>query len=174
MKTAENSTQWAADCAVAEKEKISVCDVANRRENATISREILPGTIAEIDRELEAAEAARIAALEKKSAVESIAGQWDRLLDTKLHVERELTLGEQRIANLDVEGRVQFIGSNLGAEDNVTNSLQRLTELSAWVRGAKELATVIYPEWRKAKQAELAKAISEIETFAKANRIPLK
>src|SRR4051812_47683442 len=118
MKTAENSTQWAADCAVAEKEKISVCDVANRRESATISREILPGTIAEIDRDLEAAEAARIAALQKESAVESIDGQWDRPLDTKLHVERELTLGEQRIANLDVEGRVQFIGSNLGAEDN--------------------------------------------------------
>jgi hypothetical protein len=171
MSIPANDTQWAADCAVAEKEKISVCDVANRRENAALASEILPGTIAEIDRELEAAEAARMAALEKKTAVESIAGQWDVLLDRKIAIERELSQGQSRFNAIDIDGRVEFINANLGADDNATNSLQRLTELAAWVRGAKELRDVIYPEWKKAKQAELAKAVSEIQTFAKANKI---
>src|SRR5690348_12761519 len=112
MNIPANDTAWAADCALAEQRKGTVTEIQAERENAKIASDILPGTLAEIDKELEAAEAARLAAVEKKNAAVSIAGQWDALLDRKLAIERELTLGEQRLNNLDIEGRVEFIGAN--------------------------------------------------------------
>jgi hypothetical protein len=169
-----NDTQWHADLVESQKRKVSVSAIESERENAALAREILPGTMTEIDAEIEAAEAAHQAALNKKAAVESVAAQWDRLLDRKLSVERELLLGAQRFAGLNIDGRVEFIHAQLGMEDGPSNSLQRTTELSAWVAGAKEFRDVIYPAWRKAKEAELAKLMAEITEFARLNKIPLE
>lgn len=142
--------------------------------------------ISQLTEKLPTAETKRLRAerekLEKKQAELAEAersqaqkyAQWESLLTSRDRLRAALAYGADQIMNCDEEaGRIEFIKEQLGNQHGAFNYPIQLIELGKAIASIRILKE-IYPAWKAEKEAELAKILAEIETFAKANGIPLK